>query len=236
MMKENDMEQGQPPQDEEGSDNRTMLFRSSARESFEGDTIQAPAPKQLAAVRLFHDSSNEELVDMLLVGVQELKRRMARETIKVATGQLPDIPVSFAVPSTSKFVRLPPTPAAEEAIGEGNVWRIVLLSSNAPDKPLGIEIGRDAIVGRERGDFKPDIDLTPYGALELGMSRRHAMLRPTKGRLLLADVGSSNGTFLNRERIRLGEPKALENGDIISFGALHLRVKIVSRPGEAPSD
>jgi pSer/pThr/pTyr-binding forkhead associated (FHA) protein len=62
------------------------------------------------------------------------------------------------------------------------------------------------------------------------------MLRPTKNNLLLADVGSSNGTFHNRERIRLGEPKALEDGDIISFGAMHLRVKIVSRPGESASD
>ena len=230
------MEHGQPPQDEESNVDRTTLSRSPAMVSREGDTIQAPAPKQLAALRLFHDSTNEELVDLLLQGVQELKRRLARETIKVSTGKLPDIPITFAVPSTSKFIRLPPAPTAEGSAGGANVWRIVLLSSAAPDKPIGIEIGRDAVIGRERDDFKPDIDLTPYGALELGISRRHAMLRPTKSALLLADVGSSNGTFHNRERIRLGEPKALEDGDIISFGAMHLRVKIISRPGESAPD
>jgi hypothetical protein len=229
------MEHGQPPQNEESGEDRTTLFRSAARGSQGGDNPDPSSPKQLVG-RLMADSTNEELVDMLLQGVQELKRRLARETTKVSTGQLPDIPISFAVPSTSKFVRLPPVPTAEGGIGEANVWRIVLLSSAAPDKPIGIEIGRDAIVGRERDDFKPDIDLTPYGALELGISRRHAMLRPTKNNLLLADVGSSNGTFHNRERIRLGEPKALKNGDIISFGAMHLRVKIISRPGEAPPD
>lgn len=229
------MEYGQPPQNEESKADRTRLFQPVARRSHGGRDPGGGSSKHLVA-RMMSESTNEELVDMLLQGVQELKRRLSRETTKVSTGQLPDIPVSFAVPSSSKFIRLPPPPAAEGAAGEANIWRIVLLSSTVPDKPIGVEIGRDAVIGRERGDFKPDIDLTPYGALELGISRRHAMLRPTRDSLLLADVGSSNGTFHNRERIRLGEPKALENGDIISFGAMHLRVKIISRPGGAVSE
>jgi hypothetical protein len=235
MKKESSMEYGQPPQNEENKIDRTRLFRPAARRGLGGDDPGGASPRRLVE-RMMTESSNEELVEMLLQGVQELKRRLSRETTKVSTGQLPDIPVSFAVPNSSKFIRLPPPPAAEGAAVEAAIWRIVLLSSTAPDKPIGVEIGRDAVIGRERGDFKPDIDLTPYGALELGISRRHAMLRPTRDNLLLADVGSSNGTFHNRERIRLGEPKALENGDIISFGAMHLRVKIISRPGEIASD
>jgi hypothetical protein len=229
------MEYGQPPENEDTKIERTRLFQPVARRSPGDEGPGGGSPKQLVW-QMMSESTNEELVEMLLQGVQELKRRLSRETTKVSTGQLPDIPVAFAVPSTSKFIRLPPAPAAEGSAGKANIWRIVLLSNTAPDKPIGIEIGRDAFIGRERGDFKPDIDLTPYGALDLGVSRRHAMLRPTKDNLLLADVGSSNGTFHNRERIRLGEPKALENGDIISFGAMHLRVKIISRPGEAPPD
>jgi pSer/pThr/pTyr-binding forkhead associated (FHA) protein len=58
------------------------------------------------------------------------------------------------------------------------------------------------------------------------------MLRPTKDNLLLADMGSTNGTYCNEERVTLGDPKAVQNDDIISFGALHMRVKIVSRPSE----
>jgi hypothetical protein len=229
------MEHGQPPQNEESGEDRAPLFQSTARDSDRDDTLKAPVPKQLLGRRLIAESTNEELVELLVQGIRELKRRLARETTKVATGQLPDLPISFAVPSTSQFIRLPPAPTAEGGVGEANVWRIVLLSSTAPDKPIGIEIGRDAIIGRARDDFKPDIDLAPYGALELGISRRHAMLRPTKDNLLLTDVGSSNGTLHNRERIRVGQPKALENGDIISFAAMHLRVKIVSRPGDAAS-
>jgi hypothetical protein len=236
MKKESNMEYGQPPENEDTKVmKRTKLFRPAARRGPGDEDTGGGSPRRLVS-RMMSESTNEELVDMLFQGVQELKRRLSRETTKVSTGQLPDIPVSFAVPSTGQFIRLPPPPAAEGAAGEANIWRIVLLSNTAPDKPIGIEIGRDAVIGRERGDFKPDIDLTPYGALDLGVSRRHAMLRPTKDSLLLADVGSSNGTFHNRERIRLGEPKALKNGDIISFGAMHLRVKIISRPGEAPPD
>jgi pSer/pThr/pTyr-binding forkhead associated (FHA) protein len=89
------------------------------------------------------------------------------------------------------------------------------------------------IIGRARGDVTPDLDLTPYEAERMGISRRHAMLRPTRDSLLLADVGSTNGTFHNSERVKLGEPKAVQDNDILSFGALHLRVKIASRPAGA---
>lgn len=40
----------------------------------------------------------------------------------------------------------------------------------------------------------PDLDLDPYGALEKGISQRHALLRPTGHNLYLLDLNSANGT------------------------------------------
>src|SRR3970040_1055518 len=49
------------------------------------------------------------------------------------------------------------------------------------------------VVGRELGAAQPpDFNLTPYGAREKGVSRRHASLRVDRRQLLLMDLGSSN--------------------------------------------
>lgn len=54
------------------------------------------------------------------------------------------------------------------------------------------------------------------------VSRRHAELSEVSGLLSITDLGSSNGTFVNHERI--SEATALNHGDIIHFGDLELRL------------
>ncbi|NJD59095.1 MAG: FHA domain-containing protein [Anaerolineae bacterium] len=51
-----------------------------------------------------------------------------------------------------------------------------------------------------------------------GVSRKHAHLIFQNGRYLLEDLGSSNGTSVNGERVTT--PRSLNNGDIISLGKL----------------
>ncbi|TDG11837.1 FHA domain-containing protein [Seongchinamella unica] len=53
-------------------------------------------------------------------------------------------------------------------------------------------------------------------------SREHARIRAEDGRLTLEDLGSTNGTMLNRRRLRQQEP--LSGGDIISIGQVHFMV------------
>lgn len=78
------------------------------------------------------------------------------------------------------------------------------------------------IIGRSdsRSTFIPDIDLAEYKALEKGVSRRHAVFLRRQDRLVLLDLGSVNGTFLNGRRLKPDEPCALNIGDKLGFGDL----------------
>ena len=55
-----------------------------------------------------------------------------------------------------------------------------------------------------------------------GVSRRHAQLELSRGRLLVKDLGSSNGTFVNGERI---QEQALRAGDEVKFDVEPFRVE-----------
>jgi Protein of unknown function (DUF3662)/FHA domain len=54
------------------------------------------------------------------------------------------------------------------------------------------------------------------------VSRHHAQLRYRSRRFWVADLGSTNGTFVNSERI---SERALRSGDVLSLGGLELTYK-----------
>lgn len=60
-----------------------------------------------------------------------------------------------------------------------------------------------------------------------GISRHHARFFQVDGRLFLEDSGSTNGTYLNRERVNA--PTLVQDGDIVHFAEVECRV-MVSRP------
>jgi predicted component of type VI protein secretion system len=64
------------------------------------------------------------------------------------------------------------------------------------------------------------------------VSRRHCELFGKKGLLLVKDLGSSNGTFVNGKRIQ--EPRVLEPGDELTIGQVMLRVAKVGAPSPPP--
>lgn len=56
------------------------------------------------------------------------------------------------------------------------------------------------------------------------VSKVHASLVMNReGTLLVADTGSTNGTYINGRRLSYGEARALEEGDVISFGDIEVR-------------
>ena len=58
------------------------------------------------------------------------------------------------------------------------------------------------------------------------VSKIHAALLMTaEGTLLVADTGSTNGTFINGHRIAYGESRLIEDGDVIGFGDVEVRLR-----------
>lgn len=101
--------------------------------------------------------------------------------------------------------------------------RLDVVESN---QPITLEVGGDLIVGRADNvtDYIPEIDLTPHGAYRLGLSRRHALIRRQEQSLVVKDLSSRNGTFVNGKQVKAGGTHPLHDGDELSFGNLALRV------------
>ena len=87
------------------------------------------------------------------------------------------------------------------------------------------------VVGRAPTSDFPIIDPT--------ISRRHAQILRQDDRILVRDLGSSNGTYVNGERI---ESVELKTGDIVTFGKVKFRLEEVDRrptpssPAPSPSE
>ncbi|MCS6816959.1 MAG: FHA domain-containing protein [Blastocatellia bacterium] len=86
----------------------------------------------------------------------------------------------------------------------------------------------EVMIGRwdaEHGIF-PEIDLDEEDP-EAKVSRRHARIFYRDGRFWIEDLGSLNGTFVNRgPRLRPGQARPLEHGDEIIVGKTFLRFLI----------
>jgi pSer/pThr/pTyr-binding forkhead associated (FHA) protein len=70
----------------------------------------------------------------------------------------------------------------------------------------------------------PDIDLTPYEAYSRGVSRLHSALKIVNKRVVIVDLGSSNGTRVNGQKIVPNVDYPLNNGDVIALGRLRIQV------------
>jgi pSer/pThr/pTyr-binding forkhead associated (FHA) protein len=88
--------------------------------------------------------------------------------------------------------------------------------------------GKDIIViGREDAvsNIFPDVDLTPHGGEEGGVSRLHARIFVDNGQYMLEDENSTNFTFLNRQKLAAKTPTPLHDDDEIRLGRVLLRFK-----------
>ena len=95
--------------------------------------------------------------------------------------------------------RMTPVPA---------IAAVVVLQGSPTDVGVHRVIDRPCTIGRG-----PGVDLALLGD---GMSRRHCVLVPNRSGVILQDLGSTNGTGLNGER--LPGPVQLTDGDLIYMG------------------
>jgi len=70
----------------------------------------------------------------------------------------------------------------------------------------------------------PNVDLTPYGALDRGVSREHCSLHIDGDKIFVTDLGSTNGTWLATERLIPHQPRQLRKGEELLLGRLPVQV------------
>ena len=89
--------------------------------------------------------------------------------------------------------------------------------------------GVESHIGRwdaDNGIF-PDVDLDQDDP-EAKVSRRHARIVNQKGQFYVEDLGSTNGTFVNRgKRLVPGQRQILQNGDELIVGKTFLKFHII---------
>ncbi len=97
------------------------------------------------------------------------------------------------------------------------------LISTAGEQSIDLQLGRTLVVGRAVTSDIPIYDPT--------ISRRHAEVSLTETGVLVKDLGSSNGTFLNGAKIAEAEAAA---NDVVTFGKVAFRVKEVTALAPRP--
>jgi pSer/pThr/pTyr-binding forkhead associated (FHA) protein len=138
-----------------------------------------------------------------------------------------------------------PVAVPQTELASGKAAAAVNLSSSGgskakPHAKLVIERGKsvgkqfmlsaeESHVGRwdADGGVFPDVDLDADDP-EAKVSRRHARITRVDGNYFVEDMGSTNGTFINRgKRLPPGTRLPLNDGDEIIVGKTFLRFRIV---------
>ena len=129
-----------------------------------------------------------------------------------------------AAPAEQPFVEAPDVPPPAKGIAiyiAGDIKPLAVLYDDQ------FVLGR-ASSGKEEADSGETlIDLRPFGALEMGVSRRHLLIRRAKDGYEAVDLDSVNGTYLYEERMAPGRAYKLFNGALIRMG--NFRVFITFR-------
>ena len=147
-------------------------------------------------------------------------------------GATPAVPQSaLAAGATGKLEaqRAVPTPSRRVATIDpekvGKPTKLVHVESGSEfalnSQKAELLIGRpDPVTG-----LLPEINLGPLDT-QRSLSRRHAKIVNEGGMLFLREeVGTTNGTFINGERVPTGQARPLSLGDSLRFGTVELKVE-----------
>jgi serine/threonine protein kinase len=207
---------GKPPYESTS----TLLFsRGSNKPNLVPPSTYTPeVPEKLEEVivkSLAHDSDNQyHTIDELVKDLANLKR-------KVRTAMLPSAQLAELAQYSNRFTKFD----VPETLTSKKIEKTTLYF---PDNGQMLELkeGKEYSIGRQyKGQpILPDIDLTPFKGYDWGISRLHASLRAISSKVYITDLGSSNGTWIDGERITSNKPHELDNGDIFLLGRLRVQV------------
>lgn len=137
----------------------------------------------------------------------------------------PAAPPAAQVPVSPPAAPQPAAAAPAAQIPDGAEPKLVVIRGQKVNHIFPIYEGPNYI---GRADEQPvDIDLEDQEPPDrIWCSRQHALILFESGSLTLEDLNSSNGTFLNRQRVYPGQPQQLKPNDVIQIGTVQMKVKV----------
>jgi pSer/pThr/pTyr-binding forkhead associated (FHA) protein len=135
-----------------------------------------------------------------------------------------EIPLTVARPASPPASGIVSQQRAEAVVVAGQNATLTIERGKSAGKQFPIGTGGSDI-GRwdADGGVFPDVDLDTDDP-EAKVSRRHARISCENGQYVIEDLGSTNGTFVNRgRRLKPGERQPVNDGDEIIVGKTFLR-------------
>src|SRR5258707_5905636 len=113
-------------------------------------------------------------------------------------------------------------------------WDVQFTFEHSNDH-VRLSVDKELILGRAvTADTSNTIyDLTPYGAADYGVSRKHAVLRWQGVQLMIYDLGGGNGTILNGIRLKPDVGYRLNEGSVLYLGHLLINVSLNNEIGDS---
>ena len=154
----------------------------------------------------------------VVTGLNDARATLARAEADLAALGAGVAPVVAVTPPVAPAATPAATPVAPPPAGP----RLVVVDSGQvlllPTDKNEITIGREDPVS----NIYPEIDLTPHGGEQGGVSRQHARLINSGGQWMLCDLNSTNYTRLDGVRLEPNKPQPLHDGAKVQFGRVAL--------------
>lgn len=169
---------------------------------------------QLGAVSLESLLRSKPMIALKMLAKLSVRVREANRRLEEAAGHKVDL------------TEMPP-PKVNQGI---EAWAVLFDSKSEkifPLRPAGdTTVGRhDPVTG-----VTPDIELSALDPRQ-SVSRKHATIQAEEDQLSIVETNAStNGTFLNGERLEAFKPYPLTDGDLVQVALVPLYLRILSAP------
>ena len=116
-------------------------------------------------------------------------------------------------------------------IGTRRPWRIALVIKRLA-LTLVLDLTDSITLGRQKldSDASAFISLQAFGAEEDGVSRQHLLIKLDGSTVVIEDLNSTNGTFLNDSHLDPHTPYAVRHKDELRLGRMELQIELLTDP------
>ena len=221
------------------------LFCEQCKSDLTGVDSAAAIPVAPEAPPLPVAESVEEAMPFAMADAIEVPEEVPSFPMaEMAVEEVPPLPVAEAMPEIPVAEVAPAMPVAEVApapvaevpaaapvsddpyfVSDSANPRLFVVRGQKPKVEFPILAGLN-FVGR--ADDKPvDIDLEDQENPErVWASRQHAVIEFEDNKITIEDLNSSNGTFLNRNKIYPGQKMPLKANDMVQIGNIQMKVML----------